>query len=165
MAAADPGAVAKGLRERIFSLSARDLGNLQRSDGIIAALMEFAAGRGAVATWVSLVVIADGTTSLYFGSGGGIIGAGGKEKVRNASRRFLNQAGAVFQRFSKTSAHATPVGSSVVFYVLKPDGVYTSGPTEESEIRREGNPLLPLYAAAQDVITEIRLSSERGEQR
>jgi len=37
----------------------------------------------------TLVVLADGTTSLYFSSGGGIIGAGERPEVRKASERFL----------------------------------------------------------------------------
>ena len=37
----------------------------------------------------SLVSIADGTTSLYFSNGGGIIGAGQHQKVRDASARLI----------------------------------------------------------------------------
>jgi hypothetical protein len=157
VSAFDPAAVSKGLRERIFSLSAKDLADRTRPDGVIAALMEFHSGR----TWVSLAAVADGTTSLYFGSGGGIIGAGGNERVREASARFLDAAFAASSRFARTSSHPTPADATVRFYILKPDGAHASGELAERELRTAGHPLLPLYAAGQDLITEIRLSQEQ----
>jgi len=38
---------------------------------------------------VSLAAVCDGTTSLYFSNGGGIIGGGGHESVRAANRKLL----------------------------------------------------------------------------
>jgi hypothetical protein len=151
---ADQAAVSAGLRERIFALSEADLTPASIRGDTLAALMDFTVGE----TWVSLVAVADGTTSLYFGSGGGIIGAGGKEAVRQASGRFLELAGATAAGFSKVDKHPVPDRGLLRFYVLKRDGTRGSAAVEEAAVQQPGHPLRALYAAGQDVITQMRLS-------
>ncbi|MCA9040555.1 MAG: EI24 domain-containing protein [Planctomycetaceae bacterium] len=53
-----------------------------------AVLMEFTSGK----EFVTLVAMQDGTTSLYFSSGGGVIGAGEHAPVRAANQQFLGLA-------------------------------------------------------------------------
>ena len=115
--------------------------------------MEFNSGQ----TWVSLVAILDGTTSLYFGSGGGIIGAGKSEIVRKANRLFLDVAGQFVNRFHKTETFPTAQPDHARFYLLTAAGVRASDEIQEQMLQQRGNELFPLYAAAQNVITQIRL--------
>ena len=115
--------------------------------------MEFNAGE----TWVSLVAILDGTTSLYFGSGGGIIGAGKSEIVRKANHLFLEVAGQFVNRFLITQSYPTPEPDKARFYLLTSDGVRASDEVDESALQERGNEFFPLYVAAQNVITQIRL--------
>jgi len=115
--------------------------------------MEFDAGK----TWVSLVAIIDGTTSLYFGSGGGIIGAGKSEIVRKANHLFLEVASQFVNRFAKAQSYPTPQPDKARFYLLTLDGVRASDEVDESALQERGNALCPLYVAAQNVITQIRV--------
>jgi hypothetical protein len=154
---ADPAEVIRGLRSRIFSLSAKDVKGAPLPSGVFGALMEFSAGQ----TWVSLVAIMDGGTSLYFGTGGGIIGAGGKEPVRVANRLFLETAGRFVSEFAKVTEYPAPKPGCVRFYVLMSDGVHASEEMDEFALQSAGNHFLPLYAAAQNVITHIRLSQAK----
>jgi hypothetical protein len=76
-----------GLRNQILSLDPSRIG-LASSPGlprVFAGLMEMGMDGGIA----SLVVIADGTTSLYYSTGGGIIGAGLDQRVKAPSRAFL----------------------------------------------------------------------------
>ncbi len=150
----DLAEVALGLRALAFAATPRDVGVTPLASGVWGALMEFAAEQ----TWVSLVAILDGTTSLYFGSGGGIIGAGKSETVRAANRRFLEITGQHAGAFRKVDSYPTPPPGRARFYALMTDGVYASDEVEEAALRTPGAELLPLYAAAQDVITQIRLA-------
>lgn len=76
------------MRERVFAVKPDEIG-LSKSNysaEVWGILMETGfKGGGAY----SLVVLADGTTSLYFSTGAGVIGAGQHEQVRKASMHFL----------------------------------------------------------------------------
>lgn len=115
--------------------------------------MEFTTGQ----TWVSLIAVLDGTTSLYFGSGGGIIGAGKSEIVRKANHLFLETASRFISSFTRVTEYPLPKPDYVHFYVLTSDGVYASEELDQSELDAMRSNLTPLYAAAQNVITQIRL--------
>jgi hypothetical protein len=141
------------LRDQVLELSVKDVQGAPLPTGVFGALMEFNAGE----TWVSLVAILDGTTSLYFGSGGGIIGAGKSEMVRKANHLFLQVAGQFVNRFLITQSYPTPEPDKARFYLLTSDGVRASDEVDESALQERGNELFPLYVAAQNVITQIRL--------
>ncbi|MBV8222736.1 MAG: hypothetical protein JO293_05205 [Candidatus Eremiobacteraeota bacterium] len=143
------------LRDLVFTLSPAQLKLTPLPHGLWAGVMEFYVRE----TWVSLVVIVDGTTSLYFGSGGGIIGSGGHEAVRTAARSFLEAMDASAAAFAPASAYPLPAKSRIHFYALRTDGVYASPDFEERELTGSGDSLLPLYAAAQDLIAQIRLAT------
>jgi hypothetical protein len=75
--------VYEGLREQVLHLTPDRLGDAFAEAPILALLMEIAYPE-AVATLVGVV---DGTSSLYFGHGGGFIGAGTHSAVAEANRR------------------------------------------------------------------------------
>jgi hypothetical protein len=76
-----------GLRQQILTLDPATIRLVPSAEHphVFGGLMEMGIG-GAVAT---LVVVADGTTSFYFSTGGGIIGAGFHERVKGPSKAFL----------------------------------------------------------------------------
>ena len=86
----DPAETIRGLRQHALTVSAADLGLAPTADRmqVWGVLMETGFPE-AVAT---LVVLGDGTTSLYFSNGGGIIGAGEHDAVRAAARELLSSA-------------------------------------------------------------------------
>lgn len=148
--------VSAKLRDLVFALSPAQLKVTPLPNGVWAGAMEFWVSDH----WVSLVAIIDGTTSLYFGSGGGIIGSGGHAAVREAGAAFLQAMDAAVSDFSKVSAHPLPRNGRIHFYALTGDGVYASSELAESDIARSPQ-IAPLYAAAQHLIAQIRLANPK----
>ena len=102
----------------------------------------------------------DGTASLYTTSTFGIIGGQGHERVRQAAARYVKTA----EQFTKSSKpvadFAYPKSGQVFYYLLTYDGVQlVIG--DEAAIERGPDPTRPLFAAAQDVLTELRLTTEK----
>ena len=104
---------------------------------------------------VTLVSLVDGSTSLYFFNGGGIIGAGDSELVADASIAFVIAAEHVLDRFAPADGQALPDSGTVRFNALGFDGTRTAD-AHERDLECGSSPLTPLYAAGQDVITVIR---------
>lgn len=65
----------------------------------------------------TLVALSDGTTSLYFSNGGGVIGAGEHGAVRDAASHLLTVANAHIANFEPTSATPLPTVGRVRFYL------------------------------------------------
>jgi hypothetical protein len=109
----------------------------------------------AVAT---IVAIADGSVSMYLSSGGGVIGAGEHAAVRAAADRFRSVAADSRGLLQRTEDFPPPETGQVRFHVRTSDGSYSGG-TAQAALGAGRHPLLPLFAAGQDLLTEIRLSS------
>jgi hypothetical protein len=115
------------------------------SDGarILALLMETGYPT-AVATLLGGV---DGTSSLYFSNGGGYIGAGSHAAVAEA-----------FWRSSRSSTTPPLAGKGTTqFVAVTPEGLRGAAAPED-DLGNGRHALSPLFHAAQDVITQIRLT-------
>jgi len=148
------------LREMLLRSKPSDFGLAPTTDlpHVWAAMMEMQF-RDATA---SLVVVKGGATSLYFSTGGGVIGGETHESVREANRKFL----AAIERFfdakafvPQTSALAT-MKDAVTFNVLVYEGLVAARDTEE-RMKTRKSPLWPLYFLGQDVITQLRVTAEK----
>jgi hypothetical protein len=108
---------------------------------------------------VTLVTLADGTVSLYFSTGGGIIGVGQHEGPRKASESFLAYAQGFLGHAKPARVFPLPKEGNIRFYFLTFDCILT---VEASEDDLGGNhiPLSPLYRKAHEVITRTRLVDE-----
>jgi hypothetical protein len=118
------------------------------------AIMELGLGSGGVAT---LVVYADGTTSLYSSAGGGILGVGQQRGVRGASDAFLRLAQPLHAALEAAPAGDLPVPAPgrVRFYLRTNAGIRTAEAGEE-ELKAGGHRLSPLFTAGQAVLDEVR---------
>jgi hypothetical protein len=120
-------------------------------------LVEMSFDAGGSATVVSL---ADGTTSMYTSTGGGVIGAGQHKGPADASLRFLAVLQAELDQFPPADAVPLPPADAVAFVVLTYDGIRRVETLQE----RLANPddrAHPWWIAANDVMTEIRRLSEQ----
>jgi len=83
----DKPADAPALRAKLLRAKPADFGLAATPElpRVWGAMMEMRIG----AADVSLVVVAEGSTSLYFSTGGGVIGGGEHESVRAANRKLL----------------------------------------------------------------------------
>jgi hypothetical protein len=153
-----PADVYVGLRSQLLTLDPASVG-LQPSDDlppVWGTLMEMGFPEGAA----TIVSLADGTTSMYTSTGGGVIGGGQHETVAAASMRFLAEAERTTEGLTATSGEpALPENGTVSFVVLGYSGMRT-GMTIEDEVASMQHPLSRLYAAGQNVITALREAEE-----
>ncbi len=117
---------------------------------------------GVVMDWVvtndtvTIVAFSDGSASLYLSSGGGFLGGGSHEPVRNAAQRMV-AAAVECQRYARaTSDFPLPERGRVNFYFRTDAGVLTASALE-ADLRQHRGPLAILGDAGQDVITQYRL--------
>jgi hypothetical protein len=106
----------------------------------------------------TIVAIADGTVSMYLSSGGGVIGAGAHAAVRGAAERFRTVVAESRGLMQRGDELPLPDSGQVRFHARLADGPYSAA-AAEAVLRTGRHPLSPLYAAGQDLLTEIRLST------
>jgi len=143
------------LRQQALTVTAAAVGVAPTAaPGCFVVLMETGYPQ-AVAT---LAVFVDGTTSLYFSNGGGIIGAGAHEAVRTASAAFLARADADFAHFTETTETPLPAVGRVRFYVRTPAGTLAAEAGEQ-DLGQDRHVLSRVFHAGHAVITAIRETS------
>ena len=151
-AAADPRAVYLGLRSQALNLTAVSLG-CPPDTPVVALLMESGLSQAAA----TLVGVADGTTSLYYSTGGGMIGAGSRRDVAIATGRWLQTCGGLLEQLSPVADPPLPSEGMVQFVAVTPGGLRGAvAPAGELAERRHA--LSPLFYAGNDVITQVRLT-------
>ena len=107
----------------------------------------------------SVVAIADGTVSMYTSTGGGVIGAGAHAAVRGEAARFRTVIADSRGLLTPSADFPLPAPGEVRFQArIGQDGFTAAAP--ESALRAGRHPLSTVYAAGQDLLTEIRLASE-----
>lgn len=144
------------MKLRAFSIDA-SLFKETPKNGILAFAMETALPDGEA---YFLLVVAEGTTSLYFSNGGGIIGAEGHESVRAASSRLLNLlSGAYKGEFEPWQGLAVPVAGMTRLYFMTADGVFSQERSEVIYGEQKSN-LSHVFYAAHDVIAAIRMINQ-----
>jgi hypothetical protein len=149
-----PAEVYADLRQQVLHLTPAQLGSVALADAPILALLMETGYPEAVAT---LVAIADGTTSLYFSNGGGVIGAGTHATVAEASRRWLDTGHEFLPQLSAMEEPPLPAEGVTQFVAVTPAGL--RGVVAPDEELGEGrHDLSPFFYAGQDVITQIRLA-------
>jgi hypothetical protein len=145
-----------GLREIALKVKASDAGKPNAGDSeVLAVLME----TGYPEAVVSLVAIADGTTSLYFSNGGGVIGAGAASAVSRASKELASAAQGYLSQASKAESTPLPGNGRVVFYFVTPKGTFTAEGAEE-ELGNNRLAFSKLFHQAHEVIAAIREHSD-----
>ena len=152
-------AVMGDLRRQALELQAAALGLAPTVElpHVFGAIMETGYPR-AVA---SLVALADGTVSLYISSGGGVIGAGGHQVVREAAGRFLKSAEKFCPQLQPATDTPLPTAGLTRFYIRTFGGTFTA--EAEERMLGEGRHLLsPLFYAAHEVITRLRQTAPGG---
>ncbi|HME53158.1 MAG TPA: hypothetical protein VKM55_13130 [Candidatus Lokiarchaeia archaeon] len=103
----------------------------------------------------TLIVLADGTTSLYFGNGGGIIGGGDHDEVRSEARKFLAMANQALYEMQFTETLPYPLVGRVKFYCRTFDGVFAAD-AEEDELEENDDVLSTLFQEGNEVIALLR---------
>jgi hypothetical protein len=142
-----------GLRRQVLDLSRDQLGDGTLADAPITALLMETGYPEAV---VTLVGVADGTSSLYFSNGGGVIGAGEHSAVAEATRRWLEAGSEFLSHLSVVTDPPLPDEGLTQFVAVTDEGLRSARALEE-ELGNGEHALSPLFYAGHDVITQIRL--------
>lgn len=108
----------------------------------------------------TVVSMSDGNASLYTTSTFGIIGGGEHASVRKVAQRFVALANKHSEHATATSTYPYPSPGKVRFYFLTYDGVRTIE-TEFEPIRAGSSEFYTLFDAGQDVLTALRLITEK----
>jgi hypothetical protein len=146
----------KGLRELALKISPDELGLKLDSNATTAygVVMEFTLPKATV----TLTSYSSGDASLYFSTGGGVLGGVGHETVRNAVRKFVSSAQTFLSKTKEVASFPLPPTGATHFYVLTNHGVYGSPELISDDLKNPESEFFALFAAGQDVITEIRKS-------
>lgn len=111
---------------------------------------------------VTIACVANGTASLYAGSGGAIQGAGAQPAVRAAAGLLLEAAERALDALPAADRIALPAQGSVAFLVLTWEGMRRLEVTAAEALDSTAGPAHELYVATRDVVAELRLADAAG---
>jgi hypothetical protein len=146
------------LRDRILNLNPSEIGLTpsKLTPHVWGVVMETGYPVGSA----TLVCLADGTTSLYFSTGGGILGSSEYTPVAEASRAFVTQAEGNLQYASLTHEFPLPEVGQVRFIILTYSGLFT-GEAPQKTLAVGEHELSTLYLKAQEIIEQLRMLAEK----
>lgn len=144
--------IAAALRQRVLRLTPEDLGINRMADcpRIWGVVIE-TAHPDAVA---SLVVLVDGSVSLYVSDGNGCIGCGSNREIRDAAADLLQLAARTLSLATPSSDLELPAEGYIRCYLLTQMGLYAMQ-TKLEDINRIDADIGVLYFAAQRIVTAI----------
>ena len=112
---------------------------------------------------MTLACFATGDASVYYRTGGGMVGGIGHEAVRNVAKDFVSQAITVLPKMIQPNGFPLPGNDRVRFYALTAKGPYTIE-TDREALADPESELAPLYYTGQEVVAEMRLVQEQKAQ-
>jgi hypothetical protein len=122
----------------------------------VGVLMEIGYER-AVATLAAFI---DGNASIYFSTGGSIVGDKGYANVRIAARRFTQFAGIHLPEMSKCTVFPMPEVGQTVFYVLTSNGVFTHKALQQ-DLNKGTHNFSPLFQTGQYLFSQLKQTMEK----
>ena len=144
------------LRQMALSATPEQLG-LETSDEtkVFGIVMDWGLGAGVV----TVTAYETGDASMYLSSGGGVIGGGQHDNVRQAVFPYIKLGQEFFSKTEKTETTPLPDKNCFRFYLLTNNGTYY-GQEQMKNIENESSDWLKLYEEANKVLTELRLTVE-----
>lgn len=143
------------LRNQSFSVTKEQL-ELVDDNKFFGLIMDWELGDATM----TLITFRTGDASMYLSSGGGVIGGGQHENVRTAVANYLNSAERYVNSADQVEHSNLPDPNSVNFYFLTTDGRFLTTETMVN-FENESSKVYELFNEANNVITELRLTTER----
>ena len=152
-----PEAVFAGLRKEALETSPMNVGMAGQiqDDTPYGMLMEMSIASSVV----TLACFGSGDASVFYQSGGGMVGGISHEPVRKAAKEFVAQAEKALPRMKKTTEYPLPGPDSVRFYVLTPKGIFTIE-TSRQALGESQNALSAMFYSGQEVVSQMRQVQE-----
>ena len=152
-----PGEVFEDLRRQLFELDAAGVGPGDAgSSDLYGVVMEEGIEGGSYLVFG----LRDGSASLYLSTGGGSIGGQGQPAVHAAARRLV-AAGQLFLDGADAVDDAPPPALGQVRFSFLTSAGVRAIEVGAAAFEQGTDELLPLFAAAQDVISGFREDQER----
>ena len=162
-----PEEVYMGLRKQAFASGPERLG-LSGAVGegqAYGGVMEM----GLSSSVVTVVCFANGEASVYYQTGGGMVGGGGHENVRKVAKGFVEKLQRALPAMKPAADQVLPGADQIRFYALTPGGLRVVEKSREAlgEFLEEKTTVGPdaelasLFRAGQMVVTEMRLVQEQ----
>lgn len=155
-----PEAVYMSLRRQALGQTPESLSLERQAGEPYGVLMEM----GIPNSVITLACFANGDAGIYYKTGGGMKGGKAHESVRNVVQEFLAQAKEALPRMIPTTNHPAPDADRVRFYVLTPEGLFTTE-TDRYALADSENALSALFYSGQAVVTEMRQVQEQKQQK
>jgi len=158
MANPSPAEVIAGLRKSALTVFPSQISsNPAYRDAVALGVLMETGYEKAVATLVSFIT---GDASIYFSSGGGIMGGQGHAEVRIAARRFTQFAGVHISEMCKCAEYPLPGVGQTTFYVITAGGIYTLSASEQV-LGGGSHDFSPLFHTGHYLIARLRMTTEK----
>lgn len=109
---------------------------------------------------VTLVLVDDGSVSLYFSNGSSILGSGELPKVLNVASELMRLANQYQPEAQQVNTNILPDSGQLQFYFRKADSLYwLPAGTDPS---KASNAIIELFKAMNNVISCIREANKGG---
>jgi len=146
------------MREMAFTITPEqiNISDLNENDAF-AVFME----SGYPDTIMSLRCIGDGSISLYFSNGGGMIGIGEHEAARSEGLKLIEMAKEYLEKGKNVETNILPKNGETYFYIRTKLGNYLIQDIED-KLGNNKSECSPLFYQAQNVITQARLIQEKN---
>jgi len=156
--APEPAPIYLQLRNRILNLSPAQMGFNPSSEvpHVWGVMMETGYNVGTA----TLVCLADGTTSLYYSTGGGMLGSAEYTPVATASKSLVALAEKHLQLMSSIDEIPLPEVGQVRFIFLTYSGFLAADASLKNLAAGEHS-LSPLFIKAQEPLEQLRLLAEK----
>lgn len=154
----DPKEAGKDLRQMVLSSPAEKFGAKPTDDfpRVYAVLTDWSLGEHFATTGCA----SDGWASLYTTSKFGVIGGEGHDRVRAAAIRCVKFADRYYDLSEPVTEFPYPQHGTIFFYLKTYDGIRVIK-APKKEVYDQKHKTTPLFSAAQDVLTELRLITEK----
>jgi hypothetical protein len=125
-------------------------------DQVYGVVMDWDTGDGIV----TAVALSTGDASLYFETGGGLIGGGSHANVKTEVAKYLAFAQEALKNTERLQNSTDPVPGAVCFHFLTPSGIRIGQDFAEL-VQDNRSAWTPLFTVANDVITALRMVQPR----
>ena len=140
------------LRGRVFNFDPNSINieNFAKETGIYGFVMESGYSNGIS----SLVIIADGTVSLYFSNGGAMIGSGSNENIGEKSIELMKFISSYKDKFEISDSNPIVRKKNVRFYLLTYDGLLTKE-VPQRDLGYNKHELSPVFHKTHELLSLI----------
>lgn len=143
------------LRNTAFKTKSKDFlgADGTHEDAIWGIIMEISYPEGSL----SLLSRVDGTASLFFSNGGGVIGSEEHEHIAGLSSAIASGSGVFFSEYAEpTKDFPLPEAENVQFFFMSDSQILKTGEFSENDLGEDLLPLSPLFHAMHMLIAQIQ---------